>query len=31
MFMRRFKANTPNVRTQAKHEKHCAMRQSEGF
>ncbi len=28
---RRFKSNTPNVRTQAEHEKHCATRQSEGF
>ncbi len=27
----RFKSNTPNVRTQAEHEKHCATRQSEGF
>ncbi len=28
---RRFKSNTPTVRTQAEHEKHCATRQSEGF
>ncbi len=28
---RRFKSNTPYVRTQAEHEKHCATGQSEGF
>ncbi len=28
---RRFKSNTPTVRTQAEHEKHCATRHSEGF
>ncbi len=28
---RRLMSNTPNVRTQAEHEKHCATRQSEGF